>query len=317
MKISYTYKRAQLIKISPGDAGQRVDNYLFRTLVKLPKGHVYKIIRSGQVRVNSKRIKPSYKLQEDDNLRIPPTFITDDEQKTLKKMSKKSTEDFAKFILYEDDKLLIINKPSGLAVHGGSGISHGAIEMARAYCDDENVQLVHRIDRDTSGCLLLTKKRSVLRLLHELFRENKIKKEYIAILKGKLSQEGTITNYLTKNTLSSGERISKISVKSCTGAKEAISKFRIMENQDDTTLTSIRLLTGRTHQIRVQSAHLGNPIVGDDKYGDKNFNQEFFASKNGRLLLHARCLEFTLDSKQYRFVAPLDEIMTSIVDQKP
>ncbi|HAK53427.1 MAG TPA: 23S rRNA pseudouridine(955/2504/2580) synthase, partial [Gammaproteobacteria bacterium] len=269
------------IIIDPEYAGQRVDNYLQRELKGVPKSRIYRIIRKGEVRVNGKRVRPSTRLLADDKLRIPPIRTAAPGQLTS------PVKDILKTILYENNVMLIINKPSGIAVHGGSGISMGVIESMRAALPNEhNLELVHRLDRDTSGCLMISKNRSHLRSLQRALREKTgIGKYYRAIVHGQWSRRKTLIDApITKNILRSGERVSRVAA----DGKPSTTGFTVIGGNDGFCLVEARAFTGRTHQIRVHCRHAGLPIVGDVKYGfqdaDKIVRQRFGYQ---RLMLHA------------------------------
>lgn len=276
-------------------AGQRIDNFLITFLKGVPKSHVYRILRTGQVRVNGRRIKPAYRLQLQDKVRIPP--IVRSEVTPAGQPGPGQCERLREAILFDEQGLLIINKPSGLAVHGGSGVSFGVIEVLRAlFSDAPTLELVHRLDRDTSGCLMVARKRSVLRHLHELLREDgPIEKRYVALLNGNLTREKvTIRASLKKNILRSGERV--VRVDDAEGRK-SITEFRVLERFADATLVEAVPRTGRTHQIRVHAAHMGNPVAGDPKYGTDDANRNLAGQGLKRLFLHAAGITFTLPGK--------------------
>jgi len=275
------------IKIAEEQQAQRIDNFLFKYLKGVPKSHIYRILRRGEIRVNKKRIKPDYKLQIDDQIRIPPIRMA---IKTKKSPPQKLIQLLQSRIIYEDKNLIIINKPAGIAAHGGSGISFGVIETLRELYP--NLSLVHRLDRETSGCLILAKKRNMLRELHALLRNNQIKKTYLALLKGRLTAKRIVEAPLLKNILKSGERMVRISTK----GRAAKTEFRIKQKFLNITLVEAILHTGRTHQIRVHAAHIGHPIAGDEKYGDKDFNKTMRQQGLKRLFLHAYSLKFRIPS---------------------
>lgn len=260
--------KVQFVEISADHAGQRIDNYLMCQLNGVPKSLVYRIVRKGEVRVNKGRIKPEYRLKEGDMVRIPP--VRQAEKKAAGKASDAVLKQIEASILYEDKRILVINKPSGLAVHGGSGLSFGLIEALRELRpNDKNLELVHRLDRDTSGCLIVAKKRSALRRLHEQLREGSMDKRYLTLLKGKW--KGTskwVDAPLIKNVIRSGERMVFVDTEGNKGSKEARTQFIPYSVGDEASLMSVKLDTGRTHQIRVHAQHLGYPIAGDNKYGD-------------------------------------------------
>jgi 23S rRNA pseudouridine955/2504/2580 synthase len=266
-------------------AGQRIDNYLCRELKGVPKSRIYRIIRKGEVRVNGKRVQANTRLTADDKLRIPPVRTATPSD------LKYPVEDILKTILYESKVMLIINKPRGVAVHGGSGVSMGVIESLRSALPDEhNLELVHRLDRDTSGCLMISKNRSHLRALQGALRDrDSIGKYYRAIVHGRWPRRKTLIEApIAKNLLTSGERVSRVTVE----GKPSKTGFKVLGNYDGFSLVEARAFTGRTHQIRVHCRHAGLPIVGDAKYGfadaDKVVKRRFGYQ---RLMLHAERLE--------------------------
>lgn len=281
--------------------GQRLDNYLLKHLKGVPKSHVYRVIRKGEVRVNKGRKKAEYKLQIDDVVRIPPIRVSESGQVEASDNLKQLLTDS---VLYEDKGLLIINKPSGLAVHSGSGVTIGVIEALRSMYKDP-VELVHRLDRATSGILLIAKKRSVLKNLHEQLNQHQMEKRYTALVKGTWSKKRhTIDAPLYQN--------SRYTVVDSKG-KEAISHFQPLKNfhQEDfeASLVEVLIETGRTHQIRAHAKHASHPIAGDDKYGDANFDRQIKGKGLKRLFLHAHQLTFTnpLTNEIQKVQAPLTQ----------
>ncbi|SMN12827.1 Ribosomal large subunit pseudouridine synthase C [Bathymodiolus heckerae thiotrophic gill symbiont] len=268
--------------------GQRLDNYLLKHLKGVPKSHIYRVIRKGEVRVNKGRKKADYKLQIEDVVRIPPIRVAEPRSgKTSDSLKKLLTES----ILYEDKGLLVINKPSGLAVHGGSGIEVGVIEALREMFNTP-VELVHRIDRATSGVLLIAKKRSVLKDLHTQLVQHQMEKRYTALVKGTWSKKRhTIDAPLYQNS-----RCTVVDVK----GKEALSHFQPLKNFDsiDAALVEVLIETGRMHQIRVHAQYVGHPLAGDDKYGNREFDRKLHAQGLKRLFLHAHQLTFTNPSTE-------------------
>lgn len=294
-----------LVKVKEQHENQRIDNFLIRHIKGLPKSHLYRILRKGEVRVNKKRIKPDYRVQVGDEIRIPPLRLGVSPQPLSpnEQLQKK----LASRILYEDKYLLIINKPAGIAVHGGSGISLGLIEALRFMRPKEPaLELVHRLDRETSGCLVLAKKASVLKELHELLRKGEVSKYYLALVKGYWPKDLRVVNEsLTKFQLKSGERMVNVD----NAGKASITEFRVLKRLADSTLVEVSPLTGRTHQIRVHALHAGHPVVGDEKYGDKEFNKHYRQLGCKRLFLHAARISFTLPTSGQKISAeaPLDE----------
>ncbi len=301
----------EFVQINIHSEGQRLDNFLLTHLKGVPRSLVYRIVRTGEVRVNKGRIKPHYRLKVGDEVRIPPVRRSEGSEFTP---SAYNIDRLESSILYEDERLIILNKPYGMAVHGGSGISHGLIETLRSSRENSPfLELVHRLDRDTSGCLLIAKRRSMLRTLHEMLREHTIKKRYLALLKGNISRkEFKVTKPLKKNIVTSGERI--VRVDSAEG-KKAETFFHVLDTCRLATFAAIEIKTGRTHQIRVHSQSVQHPIAGDEKYGDSDFNRQMKNIGLKRMFLHAAELEFTLpESGQHlKICAPLDDNLTAVL----
>jgi 23S rRNA pseudouridine955/2504/2580 synthase len=290
------------MEIGEESALQRIDNFLVSRLKGVPKSHIYRVLRSGEVRVNSGRVKPDYRLQIGDRIRIPPvrTSIT----------AKRPPPKGAEFpIVHEDDALLVIDKPAGVAVHGGSGVSFGVIESLRAARPQAKLlELAHRLDRDTSGLLIVAKKRSALVELHRMLREGEVEKVYMAAVKGAVREpQFEITDALHKYVTDQGER--RVSV--AEGGKKAVTRVRVVKQGDRYSMLEVRLLTGRTHQIRVHLAHVGHPVLGDDKYGDFELNRALAKEGMKRLFLHAASLKLKhpLTGEVLALKAPLPEAM--------
>lgn len=280
----------QYVAVEPDLAGQRIDNFLRTFLKGVPKSLIYRVLRKGEVRVNKKRVKPEYKLMAGDQVRIPPLRVA--EEKALPNANLSQVSRLNDCVLYEDDCLMVVNKPAGLAVHGGSGLSFGLIEGLRALRPDARfLELVHRLDRDTSGCILIAKKRSALRGLHEALREKTMQKDYLCLVRGDWpSAKRVIRAPLLKNTLQSGERVVRVDAE----GKASETRFKVERRFGGlATLVNAFPVTGRTHQIRVHTLHAGHPIAGDDKYGDKEFDARLKAQGLERLMLHAWHLSFT------------------------
>ena len=295
---------------------QRIDNFLIKRLKGLPRSHIYKSLRSGQVRINGKRVKASYRLQEGDTVRIPPVKNINDN------LHNKLNVDKSKFtifdVLFQDEALLVINKPSGIAVHGGSNVSFGVIEQLRAQNPDwKFLELVHRLDRETSGVLLLAKKRKALVELHRQIRERKMEKRYLVLVKGKwrnIKQNVKLT--LNKYVTTEGERRVTVVMDDKKKKSKAMSHtvFTLLKSWKDFSLLEAELKTGRTHQIRVHLAYLGFPVVGDNKYGDfllnkklnKHIGQGLFLQ---RMFLHAcsNVVVHPLTGEKLRIEAPLSK----------
>ena len=286
------------LEVGEESDAQRIDNFLLRRLKGVPKSHVYRVLRSGEVRVNSGRVKPEYRLQTGDKVRVPPVKISASGSKPPLKPIKFR-------IVHEDPSLLVIDKPSGVAVHGGSGVSYGVIESLRAERPQAKVlELAHRLDRDTSGLLVVAKKRSALLELHRMLREGDVEKVYVAAVKGVPEQKAfEIREALHKYVNAKGER--RVTVKE--GGIEAVTRVKVLASANGLSLLELRLLTGRTHQIRVHLAHAGLPVLGDDKYGDFELNRALARQGVKRLCLHARRLAFShpVNGEKLRLEAPL------------
>lgn len=302
----------KMLEISDDEAGQRIDNYLLTKLKGVPKSLIYRIVRKGEVRVNKGRVKPEYKLQAGDIVRVPPVRVSEKTQAPISNKLNKVAS-LENQIIFEDDCLLVLNKPSGIAVHGGSGLSFGVIEGLRALRPEARfLELVHRLDRDTSGILLVAKKRSALRNLHEQLRIKTVQKDYLALVRGQWqSHVKVIQAPLLKNELASGERIVKVSQ----DGKPSETRFSIEERYPNATLIKASPVTGRTHQIRVHTLHAGHPIAMDDKYGDKDFDVEMRLLGLNRLFLHAASIRFEhpKTGETLRLNAPLDDNMKAIL----
>jgi 23S rRNA pseudouridine955/2504/2580 synthase len=298
------------ILVDEDQAGQRIDNFLRRQLPGVPKGRLYRILRRGEVRVNGGRVRAEYKLLSGDVVRIPPARInTGPDAPAAGKVA-----DLERQVLYEDKRLLVINKPSGLAVHGGSGVSHGVIELLRASRPElHDLSLVHRLDRETSGCLVLAKRRSALRELHQKFRDGSVGKNYLALVVGdwQLGEQMVDAPLLTKHR-KQGERHVVVS-----GAgKPAQTRMRLSRTFGKFSLLQCEPLTGRTHQIRVHASHMGHPAAGDERYGDPEANAA--ARKLGlkRLFLHAQSISFPDDSgNDLHFTAPLADDLERFLEK--
>ncbi len=295
-----------MVAIADDEAGQRIDNFLRTQLKGVPKSMIYRILRKGEVRVNKKRVKPEYKLEAGDEVRIPPVRVTEREEEVVSPKLQKVAA-LSDVILYEDDHILVLNKPSGTAVHGGSGLSFGVIEGLRALRPEARfLELVHRLDRDTSGVLLVAKKRSALRSLHEQLREKGMQKDYLALVRGQWQSHVKVVQApLLKNILQSGERIVRVNQE----GKPSETRFKVEERYEFATLVRCSPVTGRTHQIRVHTQFAGHPIAFDDRYGDREFDKQLAGTGLSRLFLHAAALKFTHPNtgEVIRIEAPLDE----------
>jgi 23S rRNA pseudouridine955/2504/2580 synthase len=300
------------LQAAEGDAGQRIDNFLARHIKGVPRSLIYRILRTGEVRVNGRRAKPDYRLAEGDRIRLPPLKT---EEAGESKQPSRSLRDFiASAVIFEDKDLFVINKPAGVAVHGGSGLSFGVIEALRAVHPElKELELVHRLDRETSGCLLIAKRRVVLRQLHALLRERQMSKTYHALLCGRWPYGvKTIELPLKTNQKQGGERVVRVHAE----GQEAVSTFTPLQHFGKlASLMSISIGTGRTHQIRVHASHAGYPIAGDEKYGDREKDQRLKAFGLQRMFLHAHALSFRRPnlSEPFTIRAPLPEDLQSLV----
>jgi 23S rRNA pseudouridine955/2504/2580 synthase len=303
----------QLIEVAPELAGQRIDNFLRAQLKGVPKTLIYRILRKGEVRVNKGRIKPEYKLQAGDVVRVPPLRLAErDEPEPL---AQGLLERLEAAIVYEDKALIVLNKPAGIAVHGGSGLNYGVIEAFRQLRPDaKDLELVHRLDRDTSGLLMIAKKRSMLRHLHEQLRGDGVDKRYMALVRGHWATAKKQVNApLQKSNLRSGERMVEVDGE----GKEALTLFRVLRRFGDfATLVEAKPVTGRTHQIRVHAKHAGHSIAGDSKYGDDDFTREVRDLGGKRLFLHAYELHVPLpDGGMLKLEAPVDEMWARTLER--
>lgn len=298
----------QHLVVDEHSAGQRIDNFLVKILKGVPKARIYRSIRGGEVRVNKGRIKPNYRLLLRDQVRVPPIRTAD--RVTLEPSTTVLTA-IERAIIYEDDRLILLNKPAGVAVHGGSGVSHGVIEALRKLRGEHDfLELVHRLDRDTSGCLMVAKRRRHLLSIQDLIRRNNVRKIYWLLCRG-FWKDGNITVDLplTKNTLRSGERVVRVDP----AGKPALTHFRLLDANAFASLSEARLITGRTHQIRVHASAHDAPIAGDEKYGDKTFNQQCRSQGLNRMFLHASSIQFTLDDQRYDLSCPLPDTLSDFL----
>lgn len=310
--------RVRFVKIGVDEVGQRIDNYLLCQFKGIPRSHIYKILRAGEVRVNKKRVKPVYKLVAGDEIRLPPV-------RTGRSKVRRPPDEVIKLvasrIVYDDADLFVVNKPAGLAVHAGSGVAFGVIDAMRQI--DMSVQqlfLVHRLDRDTSGCLLIARNRQVLRTLQIALQAREVGKFYTALLMGSWGrQDSKISVSLRRNQVRGGKRL----VQADTDGKRAVSDFKVIREYAGKpagmgcSLMKIQLITGRTHQIRVHGAEKGHPLAGDGKYGDEKFNRQMRSLGLKRMFLHASALEFTHpgSGQTISVEAPLDNELQRILDR--
>ena len=297
------------VEIGPERDGQRIDNALVTMLKGVPKSMIYRLLRTGQVRVNGKRAKPDTRLTAGDMLRIPPVRVA--ERPEGKGPATGQVSQVAEAIIFEDKHFLVIDKPSGVASHGGSGVSHGAIELLRAARPQDHLELVHRLDRDTSGVLVFAKTRAALIGLQAEIRAGTVTKQYLCLMVGHPSKAKFDVNApLMKSILQGGERMVRVT----DNGKPSLTFFREMEQYPGARLMQATLGTGRTHQIRVHAQHIGHPLAGDPKYGDKDMNRRFKEMGLSRLFLHASHMSFEVDGRAYSFSAPMPDDLKDFLD---
>ena len=303
----------RLVEVAPEFAGQRIDNFLITYLKGVPKTLIYRILRKGEVRVNKGRIKPEYKLQSGDVVRVPPVRVPERDEPVP--VAQGLLQRLEAAIVHEDKGLIVLNKPAGIAVHGGSGLSFGVIEAFRQLRPDaKELELVHRLDRDTSGLLMIAKKRSMLRHLHEQLRGDGVDKRYMALVRGNWpTAQKQVRAPLLKSNLRSGERMVEVNDE----GKEALTLFKVLRRFGDfATMVEARPITGRTNQIRVHALHAGHCIAGDPKYGDEDFSREIRDLGGKRLFLHAYALTVPLpDGGELKLEAPVDEMWAKTVER--
>ena len=306
-------QKVQFIEISASQAGQRIDNFLLTLEKGVPKSRIYRAIRKGEVRVNKGRIKQTYKIEAGDIIRVPPLQVSEKTAPT--EINESLQQQLLASIIFEDDAMLVLNKPSGLAVHAGTQIQVGVIEAFRLIKPElEFIELVHRLDRDTSGCLLIAKSRESLLNLQQQMLSDQIDKRDLTLLKGEMnSDEVYIEQPLQKNTVSSGERMVKVDPE----GKSAKTLFIKRQSYGIAQLSEVKLFTGRTHQIRVHSAWSGHPVAGDDKYGDREFNKQMKTFGLKRLFLHAWRLgiHHPITQEPLSLEAPLPEKLQQVIKQ--
>jgi len=303
------------VEAQEGDDGQRLDNFLMRTLGSVPRSLVYRILRTGQVRVNGRRAKPAYRLVAGDRVRLPPMQASEAKPAGEARAPSKSLREFVTAaVIHEDRDLIVVNKPAGVAVHGGSGVSFGVIEALRAVHPElKELELVHRLDRETSGCLLVAKRRAVLRDLHAQLREREMGKRYLALVAGRWPFGAkTIDLPLKTNLKQGGERVVRVHSE----GQHAVTTFKPIEQFGKiATLLDVDLGTGRTHQIRVHAAHAGYPVAGDEKYGDREKDAKLKEYGLTRMFLHAASLTFRKGEQPFTVTAPLPPELQAVVDQ--
>ncbi|MEX2352581.1 MAG: RluA family pseudouridine synthase [Gammaproteobacteria bacterium] len=302
------------VQVDAEQAGRRIDNYLTSELRDIPKTRIYQMLRRGEVRVNGKRVRQGYRLEAGEEVRIPP--VTLNEAASEPAPREYLLDMIRGAIIYEDRDLIVINKPSGLVVHSGSGRTFGVIELLRFLYPEQadKLQLAHRLDRETSGVLLVTRSLPYLTSLQECFREGKISKHYQALLKGRLEQNPlVVTRPLERNIVRSGERLSSISE----AGKSAHTEFRMSRVIKGACLVDIGIKTGRTHQIRVHAASIDHPVAGDDKYGDRTFNRKLKREGLKHLFLHAASVHIPAinGKKALRIKAPLPDDLVGFINK--
>ena len=304
--------RVRHVAVGAEGAGQRLDKFLRSNLPGVPHSRIQRLVRKGEVRVNGKRAKPELRLQAEDDVRLPP--VRPQVPEAPKRVPSSLIETIEKAVIHEAPRVLVIAKPAGVAVHGGSGVSFGVIEALRASRPAETLALVHRLDRDTSGCLLVARKPATLRELHALLREGAFEKRYLALVAGRWQLgRKRIDVPLRTDTRVHGER----TVRAHASGKQAISEFRPVQIGKRASLVEITIHTGRTHQIRVHAAYAGHPVAGDEKYGDAAFNEEMRALGLDRMFLHAHSVGFTWpgSGEPFSASAPLPDELRAVLDR--
>ncbi|GAB1153887.1 MAG: 23S rRNA pseudouridine(955/2504/2580) synthase RluC [Shewanella algae] len=308
-------QQVRLVTIDEDNVGQRIDNFLLSKLKGVPKSMIYRIVRKGEVRVNKKRIKPEYKLAEGDQVRIPPVRVSEENYRTAPSANLERVSRLEDRILFEDKHILVLNKPAGIAVHGGSGVDYGVIEALRSLRPQQKfLELVHRLDKDTSGVLLVAKKRSALKHLHDQLRHKQMQKDYQALVRGEWQKHDKVVKApLLKLTLKSGERIVRVN----TEGKTSETRFKILQRYDGATLVQASPVTGRTHQIRVHCQYAGHPIACDEKYSEQKFDDSMRALGLNRLFLHAAQLKFIHPDTETEMTvqAPLDPELLELLEK--
>ena len=321
--------RVRYIAATPEDKGQRLDNFLIHRLKGVPKSHVYRMIRKGEIRINSKRIKPLYKIATGDQIRIPPVRSTERQQTLI----NENLNWLSCCICFEDKDLLVINKPTGLAVHSGSGVKYGLIEYLRTWSRNQHLELVHRIDRYTSGCVLLVKRRSLLKTLQAIWHTDQVQKVYLALVAGKWPETTELVDMPLTATQLHGEKYIKADQQGQSAQtafmlqdffpgqhffseQHIYPRQRIKPPAQDLSLIQARLITGRTHQIRVHCSNTGHPVIGDTKYGNQKANRAMAATGYTSMFLHAYKLTFTHPATEeiIKVTAPLHADEQKLLD---
>lgn len=304
-------KGVQILEVDEGSVGQRVDNYLLKVMKGVPKTRIYRCIRKGEVRVNKKRVQASDRLETGDQVRIPPIRMASPQSTVASERTRTNLE---QAIVFENEVLIVLNKPTGMAVHGGSGISLGVIETLRQMRPEARyLELVHRLDRETSGCLMVAKKPKYLKALQALLHnKDQLQKHYLCVVHGRWPKRKQVVNLpLAKNVLASGERISRVQP----DGKRSLTEYQVEATGQGLSLVAARPVTGRTHQIRVHCTSAGYPIVGDSKYGDEAKDKQLGSVHSGRLMLHAVRLEIPalLEYPAVSVSAPPDDGFQSLI----
>jgi len=304
-------KQVRFLDVAEEEAGQRLDNYLLRHTEGVPKTRVYRAIRKGEVRVNKGRCKPEYRMQVGDIVRVPPW--AESEAHATAAPSRLWEQRIRAAVLLDHPDFLAINKPTGLAVHGGSGVRLGLIESLRTlFPECRYLELVHRLDRDTSGVVLVAKNAGALRALHDQLRNDQVDKRYAALVAGKWpAYQKSVSAPLAKRHTPSGERIVKVAA----DGKASKTDVNVLERLPGATLIEAKPITGRTHQIRVHAMHTGYPILGDSKY-ETDLSRQLASEVNlKRLFLHARAISFNLGGERYQLCCPLDAELESVLER--
>ena len=311
MKHTAARPRAHYRDVDADSAGQRLDNYLLGALSGVPRSHVYRLIRSGQVRVNSGRARAGYRLGEGDRVRVPPVYRRESKPAEV---PPNRVRWLADRILYEDREVLVLDKPAGMPVHAGTGVDFGCIEALRSLSPElRAADLVHRLDRGTSGCLLVAKRRATLRQLHGLLRGGGMDKRYLTLVRGRWPRRVSEVDASLSTRRRGGESVVQVDP----AGKRSLSRFRVVERcGDQATQVEVVIATGRTHQIRVHAAHAGHPLAGDPRYGDSRFNARLSAMGLKRMFLHSHALAFDWPGSGEAFAvsAPLPAELTAILD---
>jgi 23S rRNA pseudouridine955/2504/2580 synthase len=297
------------VQVSSDREGQRLDNFLSAQLKGLPKSAIYRMIRTGQVRINGKRCKPASRLEEGDAVRIPPARVRGDGPVTV---SDRVCAQLHAAILFQDSDLMVVNKPSGMAVHSGSGLPWGLIDVLRQMHPGEYFELAHRLDRETSGCLVLARNGRSLNHLTRLFRQGNLQKYYLCLLDGRMKEPAIEVDVALKKVQAGPER----EVIASEDGKAALTRFRLLQSWPDCSYAEAQILTGRTHQIRVHALHLGMPLAGDQKYARPESVSKWKSRGLHRTFLHAQRLVFdAISGEELQFEAPLPEALKSVLDR--